>query len=688
MGMMQKMRSLTPVFIIGVGGLFILFMVLSDTRVLEVLGQSKNVVGSVNGEKITYEEYNKAIENMREQIKNQYGQDVDEDRIDILREQAWDQLVTQKLLEQQMEQMKIEVTDKEVEDYLFGPNPPVFLRQQFTDSTGRFRRDIYMQALKDPRNKQIVENLKIGLKEELKQQKLITVLGGSVVLSEGELLQNYKNQNIFANVEYLVVRPEDVADNLIKVTDNDLKQYYEKNQYKYRYDEQRKLKVVVFPKQPTADDSTSAFSLIDETKKLITSDTTSLKNFENPFTYKKDTLDMGKLSSEALTVLNSASLKQVVGPVKSQTGYALYRLLGKTTGKETFVRAAHILVDDEATANQLYERVNKGDNFAQLAQQYSKDPGSAHNGGDLGWFGKGRMVPEFENACFSGPVGKVQKPVKTNYGYHVILVKEKSNARFIVEELESPIKLSGASKDLLYEKAADFQYFADKNSFDEAVKHFNMKQYEMETPLFTKNQAFIPGVGYSKFLVDWSFENGKGDISSVISTPNAYVVAIVTDVKEAGVKPFDELKAVIKSEVVRNKKLEYGVNLLKGVKSKIGANDSLSVVYGNNPLIKRGVTGRFSYQSYPPNVGYDIKFTHNVMEAKTGSVIGPFKGRTGAYIVKVWEKDQFDKNAYKMQRRQIASNLYMQKSNEFIQNWLANIKEKAEIKDERYKFYR
>lgn len=688
MGMMQKMRSLTPVFIIGVGGLFVLFMVLSDSKVLEVLGQNKNVVGSVNGEKITYEEYNKAIENFISRFRAQQGQDIPEEQMDYVREQVWDELVAQKLLEQQMKQMKIEVTDKEVEDYLFGPNPPEFLRGQFTDSTGRFRRDIYMQALKDPRNKQIVDNLKVGLKEELKQQKLASVIFAGVTISEGEILQNYKNQNLFANVEYLTVRPEDINDNMVKVTDEDLKNYYEKYQYNYKYDEQRKLKVAVFQKNPMHEDSLSAFNLLDETKKLVTSDTTSLKNFENPFIYKKDTIGLNKLSLEAFALLNTSPIKQVIGPVKSQNGYAIYRLLGKVSGKDVVVNAAHILVDDENVANQLYERINKGENFAVLAKQFSKDPGSADKGGDLGWFGKGQMVPEFENACFNGPVGKVQKPVKTNYGYHVILVKDRSNTKFVVEELVSPIKLSGASKDLLYEKASDFQYFADKNSFDEALKHFNLKQNEFETPFFTKKQAFIPGLGYNKAIIDWAFNNKKGELSPVFSTPQAYVVCIISDVKEAGVKSFDELKTVIKAQVLRKKKIEYAANILNGVKNKISPNDSLTAVANSNPLIKRGVTGRFSASSYPTGVGRDLKFIYAVMEAKNGSVLGPIKCQTGAYIIKVWQKDSFDKNAYKMQRRQLLSNTYMQKRNEFVQNWLANLKENAEIVDERYKFYR
>ncbi|HOP49190.1 MAG TPA: peptidylprolyl isomerase [Ignavibacteriales bacterium] len=688
MGMMQKMRSLTPIFIIGVGGLFVLFMILSDSKVLEVLGQDKNVVGYVNGEKITYEEYNRAVDNYREQYKAQTGVDIEEDQMDYLRDQIWDQLITQKLVEQQMKKMNIEVSDKEVDDYIFGPNPPEFLKQQFIDSTGRFRRDIYMQALKDPRNKQILENLKKGLKEELKQQKLGNILFASVSLSEGEILQKYKDQNVFANVEFLAINPESVSDNEVKVTDEDLKKYYDEHQNDFKFDAQRKIKFVQFVKQPSGDDSTSAFNLLSETKKLITSDTASLKSYENPFVYKKDTVGMDKLSPEAFAALNSTTVKNIVGPFKSNGGYALYKLLGKTQGKNTYVNASHILVDDENLANEIYNRLTKGENFANLAKQYSKDPGSASNGGNLGWFGKGRMVKEFEDACFNGPVGKVQKPVKTSYGYHIILVNNKSNAAFVVEELESVVRLSGATKDILYQKASDFQYFADKNSFDEAVKHFNVKQYVMETPLFTKNQGYVPGIANNQSIINWSFENDKGDISYVFSTPQAYLVCQITDAKEAGVKPFDEVKNFVKAVVTRKKKIEYAASLLEKIKKSINPADSLSVYAKLNSNLRFGKTGRFSAQTLPTGIGADWKVINEIMNAKAGSFIGPIKGKFGAYLVKVYENTGLDKKAYKMQREQFINQLLNEKKQSFIQAWLMELREKAKIKDERYKFYR
>lgn len=88
--------------------------------------------------------------------------------------------------------------------------------------------------------------------------------------------------------------------------------------------------------------------------------------------------------------------------------------------EEALVR--HILVDNEQLANIVYSFLNSGQDFGTLAKKYSKDTASAANGGNMDWFGKGAMVPEFEQAAFSQPIGEIGKPVKSQYGYHIIQV--------------------------------------------------------------------------------------------------------------------------------------------------------------------------------------------------------------------------------------------------------------------------
>jgi foldase protein PrsA len=93
------------------------------------------------------------------------------------------------------------------------------------------------------------------------------------------------------------------------------------------------------------------------------------------------------------------------------------------------VRARHILVETEENANKIYERVQKGESFSTLAKEFSKDTGSAQKGGDLGFFGRGKMVPEFERVAFSLKIGEVSKPLATRFGYHIIKVTDTKEGR-------------------------------------------------------------------------------------------------------------------------------------------------------------------------------------------------------------------------------------------------------------------
>lgn len=153
--------------------------------------------------------------------------------------------------------------------------------------------------------------------------------------------------------------------------------------------------------------------------------------------------------------------------------------------KFTKVKASHILVDTEDEAKKIIERLNAGEKFEDLAKELSKDPSVAANGGDLGFFGKGRMVPEFEEFCFSAKVGDVSEPVKTDYGYHVIKVTDKmDDLESAKAEIESTLKDEKFKDEMdKAKKAAKIEKYINTAQEPESIKKLieeEKKQKEQE----------------------------------------------------------------------------------------------------------------------------------------------------------------------------------------------------------------
>ncbi|WCK55247.1 peptidylprolyl isomerase [Aneurinibacillus sp. Ricciae_BoGa-3] len=146
------------------------------------------------------------------------------------------------------------------------------------------------------------------------------------------------------------------------------------------------------------------------------------------------------------------------------------------------VRASHILVKDLKTANDIEAKLNQGQDFATLAKQYSTDTSSAANGGDLGFFGKGLMTPEFEKAAFSLPVGKISAPVKTQFGYHIIKVTQKRVLAYA--DMEKDLR-----RQLLEKQAKPVQPVLDELVKKDKV---NIKDKDLANALTAQPAATMP----------------------------------------------------------------------------------------------------------------------------------------------------------------------------------------------------
>ncbi|MFA8342154.1 MAG: peptidylprolyl isomerase [Rhodothermaceae bacterium] len=689
---MAKMRSLAPWFIITVGGLFVVFMILSDSKLDQVIGLRSNNVGSIDGIEISYPQFAQAVDNYEKQLAAQQGREVDPNRRPMIRNQVWDQFITQRVLENKIEEYGIVVTDEEIYDAIMGDNPPEYLKRDFVDSTGNFNRTLYETALKDPRNKQLLISIEEGIREEKKREKLMDYLTASINVTDEEVKENFLRRNTEMAAEFVRVSTNSVNDSAITYNDSDLKDYYNKNKESYKIHESRKIKYVFFRKEASAADTNYVKENMFDHKKKLTAEPGNFKTYVEIYSnkpYSVDTLSISQLPTQSVDALVKADKNNVVGPVLTREGYILYNLLDKTKS-QLQVKASHILIkgsDAKAKkeANDIYNQLKSGADFEELAKAKSQD-GSASRGGDLGWFQEGRMVEDFWKACKKAKVNKVTRPVKTQFGYHIIKVTEKTSKAFVVEQIVNKIEVSGTTTDRLHEKANDFSFLADKYGFDKEVEE--LKYTAIESMQFAEASGFVPGIGYNMALVKFAFENGIGSISPAFTVNGNYVVATVTEEIAEGYRSFEESKGSIKSAVIREKKIAKAVELAELIKKGIegsGNMDDAKVVF---PQAFVTTVEKFDGMNTIVGIGREAAVSEAALTAELNKVSGPVQGNMGAYLIKVTSRTPFDETNFNVQKGGLKTQLVSSKKNNYFREWLAQAKKEIDVEDNRYQFFR
>lgn len=691
MPLMTRMRAMSKYFIIAIGGLFILFMIIGDTRIMDIFGRRQNIVGSINGKDISIQEFSKRLEDYRRQYREQNKVDIDDDNLDQLRDQLWEEFIFKTLTQQQVEKFNIVVTDKEVTDAIFGPNPPDFLKRQFIDSTGNFRRDIYDQALKDPRNKEILVTVKDALKEQIVAEKLQNVVNGAALATAGEIKRRFIDQNLKMTADYAFIDLAQFPENTINVTSDEVKKYYDTHPEKFSVDAQRKLKYVVFPIQPSKSDSESVRQALQNLAELAVNDTISLDSLAKAYAglqVVKDSSDISAFPVSMTKRVMEAKKGQIVGPLETQTGYAVYQFSKTEELKEPVIAASHILITGTDTASakeadRIYKELKSGANFEELARKYSKDPGSAPRGGELGWFSKGKMVPEFEKAAFAGKVGEILAPVKSQFGYHIIKVTGKNSTRFFYQKISDVIKASAGTKDLVFQKASDFQYLSEKEGFETEAQ--TQKLQVLESNEFSKDATYLPNIGMARSLISFAFDNSVNTTSKPMKTSVGYVVAKITEEIKPGIKRFELAEKEAKAALVRERRFEKAKQVADNVKNQIG--DDIARASQVNNTVQVANAANFKTDGSIGGVGLDYNFAAQAYKAPLNKVIGPVKGIRGYYLIKVSQRDNFDENTYKVQYDNIRDNVFASRRQGLFNQWLTKLKADAKIVDKRYLHY-
>jgi peptidyl-prolyl cis-trans isomerase D len=703
MAVMNKMREKMTVIFAGLAGAFLLMIIFewgAQGDFFKGSSRKADEIGKVNGESITNKDYDDVFNQLRQQkLQEMKKSALTEAEESDLREKAWDQVIVGKIIDQKIEEFGITVTDQEVRDVLYY-SPPEFLKKSFIDSTGRFDQASYFQALRDPRNDTTVSNVTKQLRDELRKQKLSSLLQTVIRTTRADMWERYDNTNSKATVELINLKPTHSPREFIsKITDDEIKKYYNDHPYLYNREEGRKIKFVIFREVPTPKDSVMLMERIDGLKKkwmslpLNASDSV-LNDLAHDYTELPYQTPAVFSASKFNTYNNPDEIVATkVGDVvvgNSQGQLKVMRVLEATDTGSTAYHAKGIMIgfgrpenkdSAKALAEKLINDIKAGGSFETIARQYSQDP-SARNGGDMHWLEPKMFIPEVEAVGLSAPIGVVQGPIESKMGYHIIQVIARTNRKLKIGTIPIDIRPGSQTSRMIAQQASIFREKAAKDGFDQTAQAQNLRVVADGPVVMKKGTA--PMFGYMPW-VNYLFDLSAGDITQPVRIPGGHITVVgqVTEVVPKGVKPLDSLiKEQIKTTLAKRKSVEALAPRAKELRAMLAPGDDLSKLSAVDSTLKSMQT-TFGPAESAGAIGSDYSVNNAAFSMKVGEISQPIQGDAGYFIIKLMDLRPADKKLYDAQKTKEFETLAQEKQQRFFGQWLDELKEKAKIVDYR-----
>ncbi len=701
MGIMNRMRENTPIvlwiLVIAFGGIW----VLQDSGVFDTTSKARyDNIAIVDGEPISYQEYTRAIESQRQQYQAQSGQSMPPQLYDMYRDQIFDAMVNDILRRREMERLGVVVSDAEVVDMVLGDNPDPLIKQQFGNGSGGVDRDLLRSLVDNPDVRDDWIRVEEYLRSKRRAEKFDKLIEATVRVSDEEVNAEYIKRNRKVDAQYVALRYAEIPDDSVSVTERELGNYYNDHREDFHRDRTIALEYVRFSKSASAADTAAIVSELGRLRddfKTTKNDSLFLALNGSEKGYADSYFRLDELDTEIGDAL-AGNIEQgkVVGPVIVRNQAHLVKVGKVRRAEDESVHARHILIstrptDDAAAkeearakANDLKKQLDEGADFAALAKEFSQDPGSGSKGGDLGWFGPGRMVEPFEKAAFGAPIGKVVGPIETQFGYHIIEVLARSDKEFQMADLVLTIRPSLDTIGNAEDGAADLAYFAEESGdFDaEVAKHDNLS---VETVEVQKDMDVIPGLGTSGNVKKFLATAKVGDLSEVIELNDDFVVLHVAKITPEGYRPFEEVRSELEPQARLEKKKKLQTSRLQAAVGD-GATD-LEALADSLGTIRRTASAVTQNNTLVPTLGREPKFVGAALGLAEGEISSVIEGANGAYVLKVTRIYPADPSTMTAaQRASLRNDLLNQKKQRMTTRWLAELREEADVSDFRYRF--
>ncbi|MCF7810571.1 peptidylprolyl isomerase [bacterium] len=346
--------------------------------------------------------------------------------------------------------------------------------------------------------------------------------------------------------------------------------------------------------------------------------------------------------------------------------------------------------DVMAEAKDLFKDIQNGADFEKLAERYSEDKASASKGGDLDWFDREAMVPEFSDAAFAAKPGDLVGPVESKYGLHIIKVEDK-RVEDGTEEVKArhillKYKASPETREQTYSDAYNFSQDILEKGFDQVVEQYD---YQIDTTDYFSEAGYIKGLGRMRMAAQFCFGNPVGAKSGVYPIPDGYIVFKIVEAVDESVKPFAEAKESIfrslEKIALKNKVWKKAADLAARIESvedmsKVAAAESM-VLHVTEDSMK--VTGKL-----PDGLKSDRDFLTKAFRLEEGQLSDVIQTKNGCYIAYMERKSSWNQEEYLVHHSLIYQDKIKKQQEQAARNWIRELRVAADIKDYRYKYFR
>ncbi len=707
-----RSRGITLIIIIGLG----LFAFIAEEAFRSCESSRNNqrqVVGEVLGEKISYQDFLKLVDDAQQAMKFMGQDNLNDDQLTQLRDQTWQQYLQFQIIKNECDKLGLTVTDGEMQNILNQGTNQMLLSTPFVNQqTGRFDANQLKQFLaqyktqRNAANGQMAEQMDAiykywtfiekNLREQLLIQKYQGLLAHCIVSNPIEAKMSFEEQNTESQIQLAAYPYSSIQDNKVQVTDADLQAKYDEMKARFeQFVESRDIKYIDVQITASAADRAALkkeFAGYYQQMTAAQDPSDVVRKAQSQVPYLGIPVGKEALPTDVAAKLDSMSVGQTLAPAENASDNTLniIKLVAKTQLPDSVqfraIQIAGNTPDEAATrADSVYKALAGGAEFATVAKKYGQE-------GKEQWMTT-RMY-EYTNSMDQDTKNYLNdlltmapnelKNVKIASGNLIIQVLDRKNMidKYTVAVVKKPIDYSKDTRSQIFNK---FSTFVSANTTTDAiVKNAQKSGYKVEEAKdVTTAQHNLAGVHSTRDAMKWLFEAKEGEVSQMyecgINGDNLLLV-MLEKVHPIGYRGLDDpqVKEMVKQEVIRDKKADQLIAKAKGATSIAAAKAKGATVVAVNQVT-------FAAPVFVPTTGAsEPALSGAVAAAKTGQFFArPVKGMAGVYQFQVVKRS---KNAAKFNAQQQQMQI-RQKMMQYAGSFMNELYNKAKVVDNRYLFF-